>query len=210
VRNVIVADQYIYAVTRLTRHFFLLLAVIAGTSRAQNQACDCPLSSLSHSETEKYEVIFRGTVKAAKVCGDVPGSAQFEVNELYKGRVPATFEMIFTCEGPCATGFHVGEEWIIYTNFLQLRNGRMDWCSRSRKYFKNEKEDHYAVNYGSGYFEEASFLRKELGLLRPLKDDSQASGQRNIRPDFTQSVIILLCSLAGVLLFYWLFRKFFK
>jgi hypothetical protein len=86
----------------------------------------------------------------------------------------------------------------------------MDWCSRSRKYFKNEKEDYYTVNYGNGYFEEAEFLRNTLGLHRTLSDRPISQQGRNLRPDKQQMIIIALSSMAAIVIFYWLFRKFFR
>jgi hypothetical protein len=179
-------------------------------SQAEVRACECPPAELSAKETDRYTIIFKGMVSEVKECGDRPGEATFEVDELYKGEIPARFVIQFDCDGPCAKGFSAGDEWIIYTRYLQVSVARMDWCSHSRKYFRNEKEDYYAVNFGVGYFEEADFLRKSLGLHRTLSDRPTVDAGRNLRPDTGQSVIILLTSIAAIVLFYWLFRRLFK
>ena len=188
-------------------------AVLSGFSLpAQHHvtACECPGSTLSKETLGQYEIIFRGKVETVAACGSRPGEAVFAVDELYKGEIPARFTVVFDCDGPCAEGFGEGEEWIIYSRFLQVKNARMDWCSRSRKYFRNENEDHYAVNYGVEYFDEVEYLRNTLGLHRTLSDRPSQSTPRNIRPDVTQSAVILCASLAGIVLFYWLFRRLFK
>jgi hypothetical protein len=192
--------------------FLFALAFASGFTpmRGQQRACECPPSELSEQETEKYTVIFRGTIDSVKTCDDTPGRAYFRVDELYKGRVQPTFVVAFWCGEACAVGFHPGEEWLIYTNHQQVYSGRMDWCSRSRKYFRNVNEDYYAVNYGVSYFDELAFLRKHLGIHRTMDASGLEPAGRNFRPSTFETVVLLVCSLAGILLFYWLFRKLFK
>jgi hypothetical protein len=190
----------------LARLVFLLLAV-ANSFRAL--ACQCPQTQLTLAETEKYEIIFRGTVAKAKTCDEGFGEAIFKIDELFKGAVADSFLVLFEC-GECATGFKAGEEWIIYTRFKQISNAKMDWCSRSRKFFTHDKEDFFKVNSGVDYFDELNFLRKNLGLHRVLVQKENAAGNRNLLPQKNEFIIILLCSLAGIVLFYFLFRKLFR
>lgn len=186
--------------------FFLLL--LNSTSAI---ACQCPITVLSLEECNKYDIIFRGKITSNSGCVDKKGEAVFEIIELYKGRINAAFPVIFTCEIECAQAFNVGEEWIIYTNYKQADKGVMDWCSRSRKFFKNEKEDFYSVTYGNSYDDELEFLRKNLGTYKTMKarEENQA-GKRNIIPSKTQLIITLFISLAVVILFLQLFKKYFK
>ena len=86
----------------------------------------------------------------------------------------------------------------------------MDWCSRSRKFFKNEKEDFYTVTYGNDYYDELKFLRQKLGLHRLRKEVSNATEERNLIPTKAQTIIMLFVSLGAIFLFYWLFKKYFK
>lgn len=174
-------------------------------------ACQCPLTTLSIQECDKYDVIFRGKIISNSGCVNKNGEAVFEIIELYKGRVNATFKVLFECEVECAQSFNVGEEWIIYTNYKQADNAKMDWCSRSRKYIKNEKEDFYAVTYGNDYDDELKFLRDNLGTYKVMKNrEENQAGKRNIIPSKTQLIITLFISLAVVILFLQLFKKFFK
>lgn len=174
-------------------------------------ACQCPITVMSLEECNKYEIIFRGRITINSGCTDKKGEAVFEIIELYKGRVNATFPVIFPCEVECAQAFNAGEEWIIYTNYKQADKGIMDWCSRSRKYFKNDKEDFYAVTYGNSYDDELEFLRKNLGTYKTMKarEENQA-GKRNIIPSKTQLIITLFISLAVVIVFLQIFKKYFK
>jgi hypothetical protein len=173
-------------------------------------ACQCPATTLSLDECNKYEVIFRGRVDSVRLCDNNFGEAFFIVSELYKGNATKRFKILFECGTPCALSFNPGEEWIIYSRYKQINNVKMDWCSRSRKFFKVAKEDFYLVNYGNTYDEEVAFLQKNLGLHRLLADNKNVSENRNERPSTNQTIVILICSLATIILFYWLFNKYFK
>ena len=185
---------------------FLILFFIVQHS----PACQCPNTTLSLQECNKYEIIFKGKIISVRDCNNNFGEAVFEVEELYKGNATKQFKVLFECGGSCDMKFLAGEEWVIYSKYKQLKNAMMDWCSRSRKYFKNEKLDFYTVNYGNDYFTELKFLRENLGLHRVVVEKVQASENRNIRPSSTQMVITLLVSLVVMILFFWLFNKYFK
>lgn len=161
-------------------------------------------------ECNKYEIIFRGKIVSVKDCGDKFGEAIFEIEELYKGNATKEFKVLFECDVECAQKFNPGEEWIIYSRYKQIDNAKMDWCSRSRKYFKVDKEDFYAVTYGNDYYDEVKFLHKNLGVHRFLTDKNPQDGSRNKIPDKQGFIIALLCSLAGLVLFYYLFNRFFR
>jgi hypothetical protein len=172
--------------------------------------CECPVTFLGLEECGKYGIIFKGKVRSVKECGDRPGEAQFEVEELYKGNLSGKITMLFRCKDPCFMGFYEGQEWIIYTDFRQIGSAMMDWCSRSRRYYRIEKEDIYSPIYGNTYEEELEFLRKTLGLHRLRTEDQLPVGGRNIIPDKWQVSIILICSLAAIVLFYYLFNRYFR
>jgi hypothetical protein len=173
-------------------------------------ACQCPLTKLSSEECNKYDIIFRGRIVKDSVNGK-RGEALFEVTELYKGVVSGSFRLSYELDGDCAQGFMVGEEWIIYTTYKQANVGNMDWCSRSRKYFKNEKLDFYAVTYGNDYDTELKFLRNNLGLHKPLAaPEAKPDWQGNQIPTQTEFIVYLLLSIAGVVGFIFLVKKFLK
>lgn len=179
-------------------------------SGLRSVACQCPLTTLGLAECDKYEIIFKGKVLSVVPCNNKFGEAVFEIQELYKGNSAPTFKVLFECGGECATGFRVGEEWVIYSRYKQIDNALMDWCSRSRKSFSSGEEDFYAVTYGNDYFDEVKFLREKLGLHRFLKEKDVQTGNRNMIPKQWQTAILFVCSLLGIILFYWLFNRFFK
>lgn len=188
---------------------FVVLFLLLGFSPSI-EACQCPLTQLSSEECNKYEIIFKGKILSVKDCGDKFGEALFEVEELYKGNATKNFKVLFECDVECAQKFNPGEEWVIYSRYKQIDNAKMDWCSRSRKFFKVETEDFYTVNYGNDYYDEVKFLREKLGIHRLLAENPKPEANRNQIPDKTQFVIVLICSLLGLILFYYLFNRFFR
>jgi len=175
-------------------------------------ACQCPLTALGQEECNKYEIIFKGKILSVKSCADKPGEAVFEIEELYKGNSAKKFTVLFDCKSDCALPFLTGEEWIIYSRYKQVGSAMMDWCSRSRKFFVNDKEDFYTVNYGNDYFDELKFLRANLGLHRFLPGPGVGvdDGDRNILPSTNQTIVLFIGSLLAIILFYWLFNRYFR
>ncbi len=188
------------------RIYFLSLLLI----NFKVQACQCPLTKLDLTECYKYEIIFKGKVISLKNCDGKLGETIFSVEELYKGNTTKEFKVLFDCADECARQFNVGEEWVIYTNYKQINNAKMDWCSRSRRYFRVDKEDFYTVTYGNDYYDEVKFLREKLGLHRLLTQKEDVVVNRNTKPNSQQTILILACSLVVIILFYYLFNKFFK
>lgn len=195
-------------IKKQSRVFVLGLLLFLYSSPAE--ACQCPLTQLSIDECNKYEIIFKGKIVSVIDCKDKFGEAVFEVEELYKGNSEERFKVLFECNVECAQKFSVGDEWIIYSRYKQLDNALMDWCSRSRKFFKIDKEDFYTYTYGNDYEDELAFLRKNLGLHRTLVEQKSQIDGRNIKPNINESIVIVLISLGAIVLFYYLFNKFFK
>jgi hypothetical protein len=172
-------------------------------------ACQCPVTSLSKQETDKYDLIFRGKISALKMDGS-KGEALFMISELYKGNSTEHFKILFDDADACKLELREGDEWIIYTNYTQIDRAKLDFCSRSRKYIKNIKEDFFEVNTGVTYDEEFLYLREKLGLHKFLKENPNRVENRNIIPSRTQFAIVLICSLIGIIFFYWIIRKILK
>ena len=189
------------------KHFiFILLFSFLGKLSI---ACQCPLTSLTDIELAKYDIIFRGNIKSLKLNKD-RSEALFTVTELYKGLVSQEFTLLFNNEDACKLELRQGDEWIIYANYYQIDNAKLDFCSRSRKFIKNVKEDFFEVTTGVSYDEEILFLQTKLGLHKPLKENPNKVENRNILPNTNQMILGFVCSLLGMLLFYWLFNRFFK
>lgn len=190
------------------KHLLAFLFGIFLTAQAA-MACQCPLTALNQAELDKYDIIFKGKILRVKPAGK-KSEAVFSIGELYKGVVAAEFMVLFDDDDVCKLDLRPGDEWIIYANYHQIDNAKLDFCSRSRKYIKNAKEDFFAETTGVSYDEEFKFLQKTLGLHRVMKDNPNKVENRNILPTPNQLIIGFLCSLAGLFLFYWLFNRFFK
>jgi hypothetical protein len=194
----------------MIKNFSLFLLLFFGCCATMGYSCQCPLTQLSLEECNKYEIIFKGKILTVIDCNDKFGEAMFEVEELYKGNATKEFKVLFECDVECAQKFRPGDEWIIYSRYKQIDNAKMDWCSRSRKFFKVDKEDFYTFTYGNDYYDEVKFLREKLGLHRLLANKKNQEDNRNKRPNTTQMVWVLVCSLVGIVLFYYLFNRFVK
>lgn len=176
-----------------------------------SQACQCPVTSLSEAELAKYDIIFKGRIDSVMHNGK-KSVAVFTIGELYKGMVAKEFTVLFDDEDVCKLELNPGDEWIIYANYHQIDNAKLDFCSRSRKFIKNIKEDFFTETTGVSYDEEFKFLQEKLGLHKVLKENPNKAAveNRNILPNTNQLIIGFLCSLGGLFLFYWLFNRFFK
>lgn len=172
-------------------------------------ACQCPLTALNEAETSKYDIIFKGKITSVKLLKE-RSEAQFTIQELYKGPIGETFTILFNDADECKLELQAGDEWIIYANFRQVNNAQLDFCSRSRKFFKNSKEDFFAVTTGISYDEEMKYLQTKLGLHTCLKSNPNMSENRNIIPSSGQFIIFIVCSIIGLIVFYWLVNKFLK
>jgi len=173
-------------------------------------ACQCPVTALNDKETNKYDLIFKGKIKSIKLTENSNSEAIFDVDELYKGNTPKEFKVLFDKNDECKIELNAGDEWIIYTNYIQVDKAKLDFCSRSRKYIKNIKEDYFAVTTGISFDEELRYLQTKLGLHKLLKETPNKVEGRNQIPTANQFIVILICSLVGIIAFYWLIKKFLK
>jgi hypothetical protein len=185
---------------------FILLLIL---SCKVSFACQCPLSKLDQKELQKYEIIFKGKIKSIKLDKE-KSEAIFTISELYKGMLADDFKILFNDADVCKLELRAGDEWIIYTNYFQVDNAKLDFCSRSRKYIKNIKEDFFAETTGITYDEELRYLQENLGLHKLMKNNPNVVENRNIIPNNNQFIIVLICSMLGLIAFYWLFNRLFK
>jgi len=172
-------------------------------------ACQCPLTQLNEKELQKYEIIFKGKISSIKLNKE-KSEAIFNINELYKGIAGEQFKVLFDDLDVCKLELRVGDEWIIYSNYLQIDNAKLDFCSRSRKYIKNVNEDYYAETTGISYDEELRYLQEHLGLHKLMKNNPNKVENRNIIPNTNQFIMSALGSIIGLLVFYFIVNKLFK
>ncbi|MES2568307.1 MAG: hypothetical protein V4565_15645 [Bacteroidota bacterium] len=172
-------------------------------------ACQCPITELTDKELAKYDIIFRGNINSIKL--DKQNSqAIFTISELYKGLLAQDFKILFNNDDVCKLELRVGDEWLIYTNYHQIDNAKLDFCSRSRKFFVNIKEDFFAETTGISYDEEIRYLQTNLGIHKLMKENPNKVENRNSLPSSNQSVVLIICSILGLIFFYLLINKLFK
>lgn len=190
----------------MKQRFFIFLFIF---TYKLSIACQCPLSQLNEKELNKYDIIFKGTIKSIKLNKE-KSEAIFSVSELYKGLIAQDFKIIFNDEDVCKLELRIGDEWILYTSYYQVDNAKLDFCSRSRKFIKNIKEDFFAETTGLSYDEELRYLQSKLGLHKVLKNNPNRVENRNIIPNTNQLIIYLIGSIVGLVFFYFLINKLFK
>lgn len=187
-------------------YFIFLFFVTAKISFA----CQCPITTLNEAEISKYEIIFKGKIISVNLKETGNSEAIFSIDELYKGNSTQQFTVLFDNSDACKIELKAGEEWIIYSNYVQINKAKLDFCSRSRKFIKNIKEDFFAVTTGMSYDEELRYLQTKLGLHKLLKDNPNKVENRNKIPSKSQFIIMLLCSFVGIFAFYWIIKKVLK
>jgi hypothetical protein len=190
----------------LLRYFISILFLLI---TRQVSACQCPISNLDEKELNRYELIFRGKLQNINL-NERKSEAIFEISDLFKGNATKEFIVMFDDTDPCKLDLRVGDEWLIYSNYIQIDRVKLDYCSRSRRFFKNIKEDYFAEITGLSYDDEYKYLTEKLGFHKLLKQNENQVKNRNIIPSKMQFMITILVSLVAMVLFYWLFNKFVK
>lgn len=194
---------------------FLLLQIIF--------PCNCPttLPKISREETDLYTVIFTGYIK--KLYHEKDGDyAEFVVNTPYKGLVPRdikiTYDNITTCKMP----FFPGDEWLIYSKKDSVnKRWTVNFCDRSRKFPEGDETDEYTIYGGMTLDEELGFLSKNYATgqlvgedtLTMIEDDKKIVVGVERDQNFgtpRQKLILLICSLAGMIIIYLVIKRFVK
>ncbi len=178
-------------------------------------ACDCPpIVKLSADGIKQYHLIFRGRVDSTAIVRS-RAVAWFTIDELYKGTATKVSAIYYDGSGPCQMQIDKGDEWIVYAIYTSYGKPELNFCSRSRKHFPDEKDDFYVVNNGLSYTDELAFLKSNLGLQTFVGTPSPSAEQQQaprelIHPDHAQLLYWLLASLLGFLGIWFLLRKFLR
>ena len=190
------------------KKLLLILFLIAGSDFVR--ACDCPSDSLSEKRIQSYEFIFTGKVVAVSGC-DKNAHVTFEIQELFKGKSFKSASLEFDCLSDCQMSFSPGEEWIIYSNYVSYGTGKIEFCSLSRKKMSSSENDFYTLSHGLDFESERKKLLSLFGTQEfNIADPKAEMHHELIHPDRFQFVIYLAGGLAGLLLIYFLGKKFLK
>lgn len=179
-------------------------------------SCDCPpLEPISVKGTEKYDVIFFGTVDSVEACLNDVTIVHFTVSELYKGVAESHMAVYFDCKSNCSMSFAKGEQWIIYSIYRKFNEPVVDMCFHSRKYFSDPQKDYYTAAAGKTFEEEKKYLLAELGdqpIIRrnKLNEQQKEFKPRNQLPSGYTVLILLGISVLAMVVVYWIAKKYFK
>lgn len=184
----------------------LLLITASGIARA----CDCPSDSLSEKLIRSYDFIFSGKVIAVSGC-DKNAHVTFQIEQLFKGKSFATTAVEFDCTSDCQMSFVPGEEWIIYSNYVSYGNAKVEFCSLSRKKMSPGEDDFNTISHGMDFDSEKKKLLVMFGEQKLNKVDPKSEQHHElIHPNGMQTLLYLIGGFAGLVLFYFLGKKFLK
>lgn len=186
--------------------FILFFFVFVFISKGQN--CNCiPLGPFAANDTNKAAVIFQCDINTVEVIDGV-GKVNATIHELYQGQVDRQVQLQFTSSDTCSIAIAPGERWLIYGEYYQVKTILLTACSRSRKFFRDQKADFYAINTGQSFDEEVEALKTILSI-KPLIE-SQLSGRELIKPKGYTLILLVTFSFVGFLLIWFILKKFLK
>lgn len=195
--------------THFKKLVFLSFSLAFFSFKAQSPVpCSCPAVPFDSLAPSEYEIIFCGKVKEVKVLSNDLHTVVFEVSELYKGHVTRNWDVHFKKDDPCAMEFKPGDEWLMFLNYYQNNNSKLNWCSHSRKYFRTKTDDPFWISSGWEYEDVKSFLKKKLGTYKILENVGTDAKARNVLPNRWEFFIYLFASACGMFLIYYIVKKY--
>lgn len=196
------------------RQFFLLglFALHFSFFIAQN-TCNCEETKLSFSKNyiSQQQLIFRGKTTGVE-AGEDYNKAHFSVTQLFKGNCPKEVTVYFDKRSECNLKIAPGEDWLIYANFKQIQKPYVEYCSRSRKNVinTNKNVDLQYIKSDLTVDAECDLLAQQLGRQSLEKQNEADNRHSNIIPGFWQRIVLILLSIVGFVVIYFLLNKFLK
>lgn len=161
-------------------------------------------------------MIFTGKVDSVGICAGKTSTVWLKVKKIYKGETIRRIPVSFDCVTSCRMQFMIGDEWLIYGEWLKYGHLTVEFCSRTRKHADSVNEDYGIAQSGITYSEEITFLdntyevKKEEAQLEKEVIEPKLLERNLIKPKGTEVIWLLVISL-GVMLAGWLlFKKFWK
>ncbi|MEO8759903.1 MAG: hypothetical protein ABI388_02495 [Bacteroidia bacterium] len=196
----------------MRRLYILFFIIIFQTSFSQDN-CNCNEKENDFSETyiNANQLIFRGkTISVTK--GTDYDKVTFLVNNLFKGIASKQLDVYFDNKNTCALKFNVGEDWLVYANYEKAKPVML-YCSRSRKNIINTNKniDLMYIKSDITIDDETDKLTEICGLKNfsePLSVNTNA--HNNIIPTGYQQILLIIFSLIGFVVIYFLLNKFWK
>jgi hypothetical protein len=176
-------------------------------------ACTCDESKLAFSKSyiAAHDLIFRGKTVSIEKGSDY-GMAHFSVTQLFKGTCPKEISVYFDKKSECSLKMNAGEDWIIYANFKQIQKPYVEYCSRSRKNVinTNKNVDLQYIKSDLTVDAECEQLQEQVGLQKLSAQAEEDNRHSNIIPDFSQRIILIVCSIVGFVVIYLLLNRLLK
>jgi hypothetical protein len=189
--------------------FFLFLFQFA----LPQENCNCNEKEIVFSEgyVNSNQLIFRGkTISTSK--GTDYDKVTFLVAKLFKGTAAQQTDVYFDAKNLCTLKFNPGEDWLIYANY---KSGKplLVYCSRSRKNVINTNKniDLMYIKSDITIDDETDKLTELCGLKTFTEPIANAdSAHDNIIPTSLQRILLIICSVIGFTLIYFVLNKVMK
>jgi len=186
-------------------------------------ACDCgeQLPEFTKEETEKYGLIFIGTIDSLQ-DKEQNGTAWFRGLELYRGLATPRIAIRYDNYTSCRMSFREGQTWMIYAVKDSVTSQwTVSYCSRSRRLPEQGETDEYTIYSNLTYEEEKKFLasiypRRDFIPQETIneidKEDKTVidSNRELIHATGRQKIFLILGSVAGLVLIYLVVKKWLK
>ena len=192
--------------------YFLFFVLLFNCAFTQDN-CTCNEKEIAFSEeyVNAHQLIFRGkTISISK--GTDYDKVTFLVSKLFKGIASQQIEVYFDTKNECALKFTVGEDWIIYSTYKQAKPF-VAYCSRSRKNVINTNKniDLMYIKSDITVDDETDKLGELCGLkalTEPVSENENA--HNNIIPTGLQRILLIIFSMVGFAVIYFLLNKVLK
>jgi hypothetical protein len=176
-------------------------------------ACTCDEGKLAFSKSYigAHDLIFRGKSVSIERGSDY-GMAKFSVMQLFKGTCPKEITVYFDQKAECSLKIKAGDDWIIYANFKQIQKPFVEYCSRSRKNVinTNKNVDLQYIKSDLTIDAECEQLQEQVGLQKLSAQAEEDNRHSNIIPDFSERIILIVCSIVGFVVIYLVLNRLLK
>ena len=194
------------------KHILFIFGFIFSCSIASACICD-PLDKATKEKADQYDVIFTGKIDSVGACVGSRSIVYFTIDQLFRGESPKNIRVNIDCVTSCRMRMTAGEVWIVYSNYEQFGDLRATSCGRSRKYSPALSDDEGLARTGTTYGEELKFLQDVYGA-QPLQASERETvdelKRELIKPKGMQVIWLLLASLAGMLVIWYVVKKVLK
>ena len=195
------------------RVFYLLFFTLLFQTAFPQDNCNYNEKEIAFSEAyvNAHQLIFRGKTRSTSKGTDYD-KVIFVVSKLFKGTSDTEVAVFFDAKNACALKFNVGEDWLIYADYKKAKPF-VAYCSRSRKNIINTNKniDLMYIKSDITIDDETDKLGELCGLkafTAPISENEIL--HNNIIPTGWQRIMLIIFSLIGFAVIYFLINKVLK